>query len=199
MKFKNFSICLLAILNLSAALPTSAVRIFSDTNGNQFITSGQGQSILSINTAGAPLTENMFNHISDQAKKDGYQHILLTDSTLLDQNAAKNLALNFLVVGWDDFYNSQRVIFNDENLFKGGTTVLGVKRFISKKTLVDVYPYPFVRPYLILPVDSLLSNLVIDVYVKHDYLDSEGYGNGKRLICREYYRTCDRIPPIEKQ
>lgn len=196
MKLKNFSLCLLAILNLSAALPTSAVRFFLDASGNQFTTSGQGQSILSINTAGVPLTEDMFNHISDQAQKDGYQQILLTDSTLLDQNAAKKLALNFLTVGYDSFYTSQSVIFNDKNIFKGGATVLDVKRFISEKILANVYSY-LVQPYLILPADNLVSSLIIDVYVKGDCLSENGYDNGKILECEEYYHTCNRIPPIK--
>ena len=190
MKIKSILTACLLMSTFSFAMPVSAVRVFSDDNGNKFLTSGQDSSTLSINTSETALTEDMFNNISSQAKKDGYNHILLSDSVLLDQNAAQRLALNFLTVAWDDYYNAL-IKLSDGSLFVGGATVKDVKDWIADKTLRNVYSYPFARPYLILPADDLVPSILLDIYVNQDY-SSIGTASDKYLACREYYRTCDR-------
>ncbi len=191
MKIKSILTVCLLMSTLSFAMPVSAVRVFSDDNGNKFFTSGQDSSTLSINTSEAALTEDMFNNISSQAKKDGYNHILLNDSVLLDQNAAQRLALNFLTVAWDNYYIALMELSNG-SLFAGGATVKDVKDWIADKTLRNVYPYPFVNPYLILPADDLVPNILIDIFINQDFSSMDGSDSDKFLACREYYRTCDR-------
>lgn len=135
MKFKNKFLAFLSVSSiLCTSLPVSAINIFSDSQGNKFVTSGQDSCTLSINTKDAPLTEEMFNNIALQAKKDGYQYILLCDSVLLNQDASKKLALNFLSVGFDNFYNAQSIILNDDS-FQEKATVLDIKSIFIRKYL----------------------------------------------------------------
>ena len=188
------------ILSMFTNFTASAVRVHSDPIGGSFTTAGQGEGIapdgsrigyvlaICADNNNSFLTEAMFDRISSQAKEDGYKHILLNDGMRLDTNAARSLALNFLAVGWDDYLNAESTIRSSKDFSEKDITVLDVKRFlIGKLDLMNTSPFPFTKPYIILPVDNLRSSLVENIY-KNFNSSSE-----KLLECREYYRTCDRV------
>lgn len=197
MKIKNILTTCLLVSTLGFCSHVSAVRVY-DCLGGRFLTSGQDSETLSINVGESDgklgpvnlLTELVFNEIAAQAKKDGYKYILLNDDVLLGQRTAQKLARNFLTVAYDDFYSADASVSNDA-LFNGGVTLKDMKRWVADKVFKNVYPYPFIRPYLILPADNLVPSMLVDIYVNRDY-SSIGTTSDKYLACREYYRTCDR-------